>query len=360
MEYNYNQIQDFLDDDSFVRWTLFGQDKDKWVQFLIDHPMKASLMNEASEFILEINEIQLEPLDEFDQQKIWSRINQTLKVEEVSQETVELRLWQRPFIKWVACIIILFGIGSLVWTSNPDGQVSYHDLLTSFDAQSTLIERINTSDIPLKVQLEDGSVIVLEKNSKLSYPVHFNKNSRTVILSGDAFFEIAKDPNKPFYVYANEIVTKVLGTSFRIRAFDNDEKLFVKVSTGRVSVFNQRRINLSDPETNGLVLVPNQQAIYNRSDENLSKKLVESPVVIAKESPTEFNEAPINKVFDAIENRYGIKIIYNEEVLASCTITTKLIDKSLYDQLDLICKIIAGTYKEVDSQIVIESQGCTN
>lgn len=358
MEYNYNQIQDFLDDDSFVRWTLFGQDKDKWVQFLIDYPMKASLMNEASQFILEINEIQLEPLAEFDQQKIWSRINQTLKVEEVSHETVELRLWQRPFIKWAACIIVLFGIGSLIWMSNPSGQVSYKDLLTSFDTQIALIEKINTSDRPLKVQLEDGSVIVLEKNSKLSYPVHFNKNIRTVILSGDAFFEIAKDPNKPFYVYANEIVTKVLGTSFRIRAFDNDEKLFVKVCTGRVSVFNQRRINLSDPETNGLVLVPNQQAIYSRSDENLSKRLVESPVVIAKESPTEFNEAPINNVLDAIENRYGIKIIYNEEVLASCAITTKLIDKSLYDQLDLICKIIGGTYKEVDSQIVIESQGC--
>lgn len=358
MEYNYNQIQDFLDDDSFVRWTLFGQDKDKWAQFLIEYPLKACLMNEAAQFILELNEIQQEQLAEFDQQKIWSRVNQTLKVEEVSQETVELRLWQRPFIKWAACVIVLFGIGSLVWISNPRGQVSYNDLRTSFDAQISLIEKINTSDSPFKVQLEDGSIIVLEKNSKLSYPVHFNKNSRTVILSGDAFFKIAKDPNKPFYVYANEIVTKVLGTSFRIRAFDNDEKIFVKVSTGRVSVFNQRRINLSDPETNGLVLVPNQQAIYSRSDENLSKRLVELPMIIAKDSPIEFNEAPINKVFDAIENRYGIKIIYNEEVLANCTITTKLIDKSLYDQLDLICRIIGGTYKEVDSQIVIESQGC--
>jgi hypothetical protein len=74
--------------------------------------------------------------------------------------------------------------------------------------------------------------------------------------------------------------------------------------------------------------------------------------------PTQFDEVSVNQIFEVIEKRYGIKLIFNEELLSKCIITTKLRDESLYDQLDLICSIIGGTYKEVDAQIVIESKGC--
>lgn len=357
MKYNYNTIQDFLNDDSFVQWVLFGENNFLWEQFLIDYPMKASLMDEAYRLILEINEIEGDQLPEFDQKLVWSRISQDIHIDKVVEKRMR-SLWRKPVFRWAASIIAMFGIGSLVWNNHSKGEVCYEDLVASIGDKSALVERINLNEAPLKVALEDGSVIILEKNSKLSFPVHFEKNKRMVILSGEAFFEIAKNPNKPFYVYANEIVTKVLGTSFRIQAFDKEKKVVVKVRTGKVSVYNQRSVNLSDPETNGLVLVPNQQAIYSRANENLSKMLVESPVPIVDALPIQFDEVPISKVIEVVEKRYGVKIIYNEEVLADCYITTKLIDKSLYDQLDLICKIIGGTYKEVDAQIVIDSKGC--
>lgn len=357
MEYNYKDIQDFLNDDTFVQWVLFGQNNIFWEQFLIDYPMKEDLITEARELIEGINEIQGEELKDLDQQLVWDRISKGININETFAVPA-LQIWQRSLFRWAACIIVLFGIGSLVWRYRPNDTVSYQDLVTSIDERTTLIEKINESEVPLIVHLEDGSVITLEKNSRLSYPIHFDKNKRTVILSGDAFFQIAKNPTKPFYVYANEIVTKVLGTSFRIQAFDEGKKVVVKVRSGRVSVFNQRRVNLSDPETDGLVLVPNQQAIYNRSDKNLTKRLVESPLPLMQNSPLQFDEASIHQIFKAVENRYGVKIMYNEEVLSGCYLTAKLSDESLYDQLDLICKIIGGTYKEVDGQIVIDSKGC--
>ena len=89
------------------------------------------------------------------------------------------------------------------------------------------IERYNNGANPLKINLEDGSIVTLEKQSKLSYPTHFQKNKRMVILEGEALFEIAKNPEKPFYVYDNEIVTKVLGTRFSIKDKENGKDVIL-------------------------------------------------------------------------------------------------------------------------------------
>lgn len=361
MKYNYSQIQDFLNDDSFVEWVLFANNDSDWQKYLIENPSKAIMVNEARQIILEIHSIEKEKSVELDQKLVWGKISKAI-IEENPTTKPEIILWNQPLYRWAASFIFMFGIGWLFFLNQSKGKVNYSALVASMEDKNTLIERINKSDSVMKVELEDGSVITLEKGSKLSYPSHFTNNKRVVVLSGEAFFEIAKNPNKPFFVFANEVVTKVLGTSFRIQAFEQNIKVIVKVSTGKVSVYDQREINLNDPETNALILLPNQQAIYNRPTEGLSKHLVETPMPLNenfnKNLPTQFDDVSVNQILEVIEKRYGIKLIYNDEVLSNCIITTKLRDESLYDQLDLICRIIGGSYKEVDAQIIIESKGC--
>ncbi len=361
MKYNYHQIQDFLNDELFVRWVIFKENQTEWQQFLIENPDLVAIAHEAQQYILEINSIEEEGALILNKKNVWDKVLTSMHNNDDTEKPV-VKFWRRLPLKWAASLIITFGISWLVWHNKPKERVTYQALVESIESKNAITERINKDTIPLRIELEDGSTVILEKNSKLTYPNHFGSYERKVILSGDAFFEIAKNPKKPFYVYANEVVTKVLGTSFRIQAFDNDKKVIVKVKTGKVSVFNQREINLNNPETDALILLPNQQAVYNRNNENLNKRLVEEPSPIiqisTKNLPNHFDEAPISKVFDTLEKRYGIKIIFNEEVLSNCFITTKLRDESLHVQLDLICRIIGGTYKEIDAQIVIESKGC--
>jgi transmembrane sensor len=359
MEYNYNQIQDFLNNDSFVQWVLNGENKTFWEQFLLDNPSKISMIEEAQDLILEINTIELELSVELDQVAVWKKIQTKLLQEEKEKQSLKPR--KRKLWKVAVGVLVLLLSGTFYWKNHSQGKIEYLDLVAVIKTKSSIIERVNLKDAQLKIELEDGSIVILNKNSKLSYPVHFDKDKRTVVLSGEAFFKIAKNPRKPFYVYANEVVTKVLGTSFRIRAFDKDENITVKVKTGRVSVYNQRSINLADPETNGLLLIPNQQAVYNRNNAALAKSIVELPMPIEEEtivSSTNFDEAPVSKILEILEKRYGVKLIFNEETMSNCYITTKLKNVSLYDQLDLICEIIGATYKEVDAQIVIDSKGC--
>jgi transmembrane sensor len=361
MKYNYNQIQDFLNDESFVRWAIFKENQAQWQQFLIENPESVTVADEAQQLILEINLIEEERGLELNKKNVWHKVLNSMNEYDYAEKPM-LKLWQKPTLKWAASLIIMLGISWLVWNNKPKGRVTYQALVESIEGRNAVIERINRDITPLRIELEDGSTVVLEKNSRITYPNHFGSYERKIILSGDAFFEIAKNSKKPFYVYANEVVTKVLGTSFRVQAFDDDKKVIVKVKTGKVSVFNQREVNLEDPETDALILLPNQQAIYSRNTENLNRRLVEEPIPIIQAStknlPNNFDEAPISKFFDTLEKRYGIKIIFNEEVLSNCFITTKIRDESLHEQLDLICTIIGGTYKEVDAQIVIESKGC--
>lgn len=360
MEYNYNQIQDFLNNDSFVQWVIFGKNDTYWEQFLRDNPAKRILVEEAQELILEINTIERNQVTGLNQNAVWERIQKELQLEEKVSEVVKPR--KRRIWKWAAGALVLLISGALFWENQRQGEIGYDDLVATIKEEYPIIERVNENSEPMKVELEDGSVVTLEKNSRLSYPLHFDKYKRTVVLSGEAFFKIAKNPNKPFYVYANEIVTKVLGTSFRVQAFDKDGQVTVKVKTGRVSVYNQRSINLADPETSGLLLVPNQQAVYSRKNDDLTKSIVDLPMPIVSESAAPvsiyFDEAPVSSILGVIEKRYGVKIIFNEEALSNCYITTRLKDESLYNQLDLICEIIGGTYKEVDAQIVLDSKGC--
>jgi transmembrane sensor len=363
MNYHYYQIQDFLNDDRFVNWALTGEDDAYWQHFMGQYPIKTELMQEARRLVLEMKEAEERDLPEFDLNRIWADIQRDKVTETVSEKLpIVRRLLGLPALRWAAGIALALGLGWYFQKNPQIDTVTYGDLVAAVEDKNSLIEKMNAKDAPLRVNLEDGSVIWLEKNSRLSYPSHFEKEKRTVFLSGEASFDIAKDYHRPFYVYANEVVTKVLGTSFRIRAFEGDKQVSVKVSSGRVSVFQQKRINLTDPETKGVILLPNQQVVYSRETENFNRKLVEVPMPIVQPQvstlPVRYEDVSVIEVLKAVEARYGVKMLYNEEALAGCVITTALGNESLYDKLDLICGIIGATYKEVDAQIVIESKGC--
>ncbi len=353
----FTDLQDFLSNDSFIRWVLHEEASVFWESFVANHPDKKALFEEARLIAHRLQEAESNQDIHVDSNKIWNRIQS--EISEIKKESH----WMSWTIKIAAVLAVVGALGVWIYQSKTEQKkITYSELVQSFETPNPLIEVQNNSVEPKWVYLEDGSKISLKQHSKISYPKHFAKEKRTVFLSGEAFFEIAKNPKKPFFVYANEVITKVLGTSFTIRAFDKDENVTVSVKTGRVNVFNQRRINVSDPETNGIILVPNQQAVFNRESASLIKALIAIPMPIisleSKEIVQRFDEVPVSQVLNSLARNYGIKILFNEDILSKCIITTSLKNEPIYDKLDLICQLIGGSYKVVDAQIIIESNGC--
>ena len=240
---------------------------------------------------------------------------------------------------------------------------AYHRRTTQ--AELALLERINSGDKPLLVNLPDGSSVTLRPGGRLSFPTRFDPARREVYLKGEAFFEVTKNPKQPFFVYANELTARVLGTSFNVRAYETDPEVVVTVKTGRVSVFLSsdvaRGTQQASREREGIVLTPNQRVVFSRGEIRMKTSLVEQPALLAEtidRQSFEFNDTPAPQVFAALSRAYGIPIVCDEELLRACTLTASLTDEPLFEKLTLICQGIDARYEVVDGQVVITSRGC--
>jgi len=344
---NFND-ENLLNNDSFIRWVLYGENAVVWDKFMLLHPERKHDVIRASQVIKDLHQAEAEASFSVDEKHVWARIATTLKEDTQSVNAVTSASEKGKKYRYLAAlalfVLAIFVVRHLYLL---DRQITYKDLVAHAESTDQLEEVSSKDAASLKVKLPDGSTVTLGRNSKLSYPKQFEKEKRVVFMSGDAFFEVTKDPFRPFYVYANETVTKVLGTSFRITAFDNDKKVTVNVRTGRVSVFKQSRIQTSDPETKGMVLLPNQKVTFDRENESLVKNLTEIPMPIVNEPVSEikkFEEENISKVFAELERRYGINIIYDQDLMSKCIVSITLQNESLYDNLDVLCKTIEGDF----------------
>lgn len=288
-------------------------------------------------------------------QRIWSRIN-PLKFKKQS------RSW--PY-KVAAIIVFPVMVAIGLYTFWPADQ--HHELAHARkNAVSTfsLLDRVvNDGPEARRVTLKDGSVITLQRNSEIQYASAFNSKIRAVRLKGEAFFDITPDPNRPFMVYANEVVTKVLGTSFNIRAYDKDEEITVSVKTGRVSVYTKSRhsAGANAPPQNEVILTPNQKIVFDRHNEVVSKQLVEEPEIILPESSLfamQFEGAPVPEILDLLAESYGVDISFDKTLLKNCRLTTSMSDEGLYERIEVICKAIGASYTIEDAVIIITSSGC--
>lgn len=363
MKYKHFNIEDFLEDDNFVRWVLTGEENEFWQTYLVNQPHQKKVMDEAQKLILQIYLAEENENPILPQCEIWARLKKqmdSLTEPEVFEPT-QGKIVKQVIWKWAASISILLAAMGYLWYIQKSDRINYQDLTEIAKDNYQLVEKVNNGNAPLKIMLEDSSVVVLSTKSKISYPEHFTGTKREIYLSGEASFEVKRNVQKPFYVYSNELVTKVLGTKFTIKAEDNDDKIIVDVKSGKVSVFKQNKIDIADAETKGLILLPNQKALFNRINEKLNRRLVDVPMPIVALGAREkkyFEEVPVSQILVLLEKYYGVKIIYNEDLLADCVITTTLDNEPLYEILDVLCNTIGASYKEIDAQIIIESEGC--
>jgi transmembrane sensor len=362
-KYTSYQLADFVADEEFVEWVRRPTPRadQYWNEFLEIFPHQRAALHHARQVVrtlIQDSAAEVENAD--DAREIWMGI-------EASMEAKRGRVI--PFFtgfgqRWAAAVAVICLAGAGWWIgqrSQTSAAISYQSMVQEARAVNPLEEVINTSSTTQTIRLPDGSKIVLEPASQISYVKNFAGKSRVVYLAGAAFFDVTKNPEKPFLVYSNELVTKVLGTRFRIQAFDKEKNIVVSVRTGRVTVYEHHPARNADPETTGLLLTPNQEIQFNRKDERFNRTLVKKPAVLLDREELQqfsFVDAPLNQIFEALEKAYGVDIVFDEEVLSSCHLTTSLSAETLFDKLEVICEAIGASYKVVDAQVVISSKGC--
>lgn len=356
-DYSKFDAIDFSQDDSFIRWVRNGINSAEtdqfWQEWLRQNPEKQDEITEARKLVLAV-------LSDFSghrdiqskQDKIWERLEHS-----VANEPKQTRIgWSMQYKVAAAILLLMAASFGLWWLGRPIPAVNSITLAKAAE----LITVSNADEAPKSVTLPDGSIVELHAKSTLYYPSAFGE-TREVQLVGEAFFDVAKNPNKAFVVYADKLVTKVLGTSFLIRAFGQENKVTVQVKTGKVAVSKKLQQDAgAKEETDALLLAPNQQAIYIRKEEELVKSLVENPLLLVPGNSVDFQyvDAPLRTVFEHLETAYGVEIIFDDELMGDCALNASLNGLGLYEKMRLICMGVNAKFEVLDSHIVVSGKGC--
>lgn len=234
----------------------------------------------------------------------------------VSQERKNRRLFSikhNALLKIAASIILLIGIS---W-------------ITFSILNQSKFETIQTSKFQTTEILPDGTTVYLNKNSKIEYPKQFALNTREITLSGEAYFNVAKDAKRPFIITAKETQIEVLGTSFNVIANKNDDKVEVLVESGivRLSVLNNNE---------KLVLTKGQFGFSQNNSLNRNE-ISDLNYLSWKTKRIDFNEAPLAYVINILNQTYTSNIIISDEVSSNFKLNAKFDKAPLDTVLKSIC-----------------------
>ena len=205
------------------------------------------------------------------------------------------------------------------------------------------------------VMLPDSSEIWLNAGSSISFPENIQRAAlRTVKLSGEAFFKVKRDPKHPFIVHSLNIQTRVLGTSFNIRAWEK-HAAEVTVLTGKVAVSKDS----AGGQSEAIHLLPNQKVVCDLKSSFLSRENVEDAraAIGWTEGKMVFEQLPMEDVFEAIERRYGVRIV-SDQSFKDCKLTARFNNVSLQEVLKTIQMSLDIRYTINKQTIYIKGGKC--
>ncbi|MDQ6477087.1 FecR family protein [Dyadobacter sp. LHD-138] len=348
--YNNFEVKDWIDHPGFRKWVYRGEQDSFWVSVLENTPSQTENIEQAIDILRMVRG----ELDNISDEELASRKSKLLGY--ISQEGQVRSWWRGRWFQAAAILLLTLGFGGYYWkhfTKTP-----YNAVLSRLE-NTTIIEVINNNEKVKLVTLPDGSSVILKKNARISYPDEFSADKREVVMQGEAFFEVQKNPDKPFFIYSGEMLTKVTGTSFSIKANATEKQVQLVVKTGVVEISVNNAVNKT--KTNQLTLNPNQLVTLNRENNQFEKRNVTEPVLINLPIESQyftFKKTPVKDVFKALELAYGVNINFDMQVTSKCNITARLGDEPIREKLEMICEVLNARFEMKNNTISVYSNGC--
>lgn len=195
------------------------------------------------------------------------------------------------------------------------GKISY----VPGDSGSILKQEIvyNTIVVPrggeYKLELADGTLVWLNSDSELRYPVKFAGSQRDVWLKGEGYFEVSKNPEKPFRVVVDDMIVKVLGTSFNINAYKDRGNILTTLVSGKVDIQDMSGKSL-------VVMSPNQQVDFRHGKISVQEVDV-TRFVSWIDGKFYFNDMTLENIMSQLQRWYDIEVFFVDEELKSYPFT---------------------------------------
>jgi len=288
-------------------------------------------------------------------EELWYRI----KKSDETGSPVQRNITSSFYWKWVSAAAVLIAIltSGLIY--------GRHSLSADFFTKTILRHIVVPYGETKELTLPDGTKVKLNAGSRFTYPETFSKANREVDLKGEGFFEVTKNPQKPFLVHTSSLTIKVLGTIFNLKAYPDDKNIETTLLRGKVQVELKAL-----PEKN-IILLPNekltvtndlldQQSTYTHKGSVKPayhiKKLPVNSVDMIKETAwlsnrIVFTNENFEEVAKQIERKYNVQLIFEDPVLKNEQLSGVLEKESLENALSIM-KMTAPFNFKIEGRVV--------
>lgn len=225
-------------------------------------------------------------------------------------------------------------IGLWQWTQRIAAILSIPLLLALFvqymndrDTLTQMIEVKTNPGMTTTVVLPDSTVVCLNSESSLRYPMQFDGSVREVTLSGEAYFEVAKDSKKKFMVVTpHRSRIEVLGTHFNVEAYPNEVDVATTLVEGKVCFLYEAAANV----TKKVMMAPGQKLIYNSVNNSMQLDNTSCLSEIAwKDGKIIFSDTPLGEALKMLEKRYNVAFVVDNKMLMDNSFTGAFTDQRL-------------------------------
>lgn len=315
--------------DRFLQGQGSGQEEQNLFEWFRTSDAKEELFSSYDERLEKAsdeldNDIQLRMFD-----------NIQLKIKEADQARQIRKLSFRYRIAQVAaaCILVCFGLSFYFLHGRPE--ISSEDLIVKVDRGQKA-----------SMELPDGTLVWLNSDTKMKYNNAYNHKDRIIRLDGEAYFEVAKDRNKPFIVQVNDLEIEALGTAFNVKAYAADDHITTTLIEGSVAVTS---------DTDRILLIPNENIAYNRhTHESVKTTLYNTDLISAwRSGRITFTGETLGEAAVMLERLYNLRIIFETEDVKEYTFFGTIKNNSLSNVFEIMSLTVPITYEIADSSVII-------
>lgn len=390
-------VEQFVDDERFIAWVIKGENNNLWEEFLKENSDLSENVKQAREIVLLLRDTS-EDLSEKDEFEMWNNIEEFSKSQEEKGRILKIR--RRLY--WAASFLIILSIGALSYFCISEGSGGYEflssdtqlknndvklllssgeeillktknsklelnndsELLINNDSiiDLSLKEVDDSNEIPMneivvpygkksKLILADGTKVWLNAGTHFAFPTSFIDDSREVFLEGEAYFEVVENKDKPFIVNVNKLNIRVLGTSFNVSAYPNDEKIETILLTGSVAVGKSR---LLGQKRDDVIIKPYQKASFDKINNKVAVSNVPNAgtYITWTEGMFQFSKESLESVLIKLERFYNVSINFSQDFYSSELISGKLDLKESISEVMMVLGDVAKIEYRINDNVI--------
>lgn len=339
MENNRYTPDELITDESFVQWVL-GRKEGHWEQWSSLSPENKVVTEQAKGMIMAMKfkheELSVEKIEDMK-----GHIEQKIAQGSMDNEAPLYPDWKGVFR--IAAAVALLIAGAFVFYN----EVFIENTFVDAPVALQYMDKSTPKGARVTFKLSDGTMVNLNANSKLIYPEKFDGKNREVYLEGEGFFDVTENAQKPFIVTTGDIQTRVLGTTFNVKASSNQDMVQVALVSGSVSIFDKK-------SEKSMILTPDEMATYDRKSNSTVKSYFDKEMVLGwKDQLLVFSNTDFQEVIRTLENWYGVSVIVKTDESIEKGFTGRYHNKSLETVLKGLSFSYGFEFRITDQVVII-------